>query len=196
MARRTKPRVSGPNVVTFADMFEKATKRATEPCRPHIPFESSMAVRYFLALEAQWNSPRTSRSRRMEIIAALEEAAHPSGGDALVISASERKLIIQLRGLCGGWGEPEDKSSSGRDRRRHRYRPAHAAAGRAHRRMVRQSYPRRSGGDGPAMATCGYRLARYQRTMRAPCAPNAAGVKPPGVPWYSARCRSTLSPAG
>jgi len=94
------------DVVTLPDWRERAKKKATEPSEPHIPFERCQAVRHFLVLEAEWNSPRTSRSRRMEIINGLKEVAHPSGKDgALVLSPAERSLILQVRGSVPGWGK-------------------------------------------------------------------------------------------
>jgi hypothetical protein len=58
-------------VVSLPDKWERARKRAEEPSEPHTPFtRCSGVVRYFLVLEAEWNSPRTSRNRRMQIVGA------------------------------------------------------------------------------------------------------------------------------
>jgi hypothetical protein len=43
----------------------------------------------------------------MQIIDALEEAAHPRDKAALVLSHSERKMILELRGICPGWEKPK-----------------------------------------------------------------------------------------
>jgi hypothetical protein len=92
-------------IVSLPDVWARLERAATEPSAPHIPFETSQAVRYFLLLENEWNSPKTSRSRRMDIITAMIEAAHPSDTEALILSASERKFVIAMRGMCPGWGE-------------------------------------------------------------------------------------------
>jgi hypothetical protein len=57
-------------------------------------------------------APATSRNRRMQIVDALYEAAHPSDPAALVLSATERKMILELRGICPGWEKPKRKPSS------------------------------------------------------------------------------------
>jgi hypothetical protein len=43
----------------------------------------------------------------MQIIGALEEAAHPRDKAALVLSHSEREMILELRGMCPGWEKPK-----------------------------------------------------------------------------------------
>jgi hypothetical protein len=53
------------DVVRLPDRWQRAAKDAAEPSEAHIPFERCQAVKYFLVLEAEWNSPRTCRSRRM-----------------------------------------------------------------------------------------------------------------------------------
>jgi len=99
-------------VVSLLDRWERAAKAVVEPSEPHIPFMHCQAVRYFLVLEAEWNSPRTSRSRRMQIIVAFEEAAHPVDKTAIVLSPEERKMILELRGICPGWDKPKRNSGS------------------------------------------------------------------------------------
>jgi hypothetical protein len=101
------------DVVSLPDKWERARKRAEEPSEPHIPFiRCNGVVRPFLALEAEWNNPHTSRNRRMQIVDALYEAAHPSDPAALVLTATERKMILELRGICPGWEKPKRKPSS------------------------------------------------------------------------------------
>jgi hypothetical protein len=93
------------NVISLPDIWERARKEAEDPSEAHVEFlRASGVVRAILAIEAEWNSPKTSRNRRFQIVDALEEVAHPSGDKSqLVLSAKEREMILMLRGLVLGW---------------------------------------------------------------------------------------------
>lgn len=92
-------------VVSLPDMWERAAKAVMEPSAPHFPFMHCQAIRYFLILEAEWNSPKTSQNRRMQIIDGFEEVAYPTDRTAIVLSPAERKMILEIRGICPGWGK-------------------------------------------------------------------------------------------
>jgi hypothetical protein len=101
------------DIVSLPDRWERARQAAEEPSEPHVPFSRCAGVvRYILALETEWNSPRTSRSRRMQMVDALAEAAHPRDKAALVLSHREREMILELRGICPGWEKPKREPAS------------------------------------------------------------------------------------
>jgi len=98
-------------VISLPDKWEMARKRVEAPSEPHIPFARCKGVvRYILVLETDWNSPRTSRSRRMSIIDALGDVAYPKDKSEIVLSPTERKMILEMRGICPGWEKPKRKA--------------------------------------------------------------------------------------
>ena len=76
------------DIINFTDELDReldrAEQHALEPCEPHIHFRRTSAIEFILSLEAEWQSPRTSPSRRTEILGGLEDVARPGEKDELI----------------------------------------------------------------------------------------------------------------